>query len=138
MGQVALMQTQGAALESAVSMDKAEGLDPLVQGEKSGDSGTWCEAACVRTVLLCVQTVTELFCFVCALTCAADPPRAHRLTPSRHLNLVLFVLVTSAGGFLFGYVLPACRDLVLACCLYQQTVVGTPERAGLAGTTPAS
>lgn len=50
-GQIALMQTQGAALESAVSMDKAEGLDPLVHGEQSGDSGTWCEAAGVRIVL---------------------------------------------------------------------------------------
>lgn len=45
------MQTQGAALESSVSMDKAEWLDPLVHGEQTGDSGTWCESARVRFVL---------------------------------------------------------------------------------------
>ena len=103
------MQTQGAALESSVSMDKAEGLDPLVSGGQSEDSGTWCEAACVRS---CVVRRAFLVCCFSAWTTAADSKSAHRLTPFRHLNLVLFVLVTSAGGFLFGYVPPAWSDLV--------------------------
>ena len=74
------MQTQGAALESAVSMDKAEGLDPLVQGEQSGDSGAWCEAACVRTGLSAFRMFVY-FISSCASASAANPRARTGLPP---------------------------------------------------------